>query len=287
MHDDSQGPESVPDIDIPESSADTPNEAPETHDNDEVVLAKEEGDVWQGLEKNTKEGAEFAKKIGAETFARQMVKDQLIRKAMDVEASMHEEGSEPWKLNCVWNELTPEGRTAFLNGNSLLWKLLAMVKTNLLPMVDIAENCWHFFKRKTYKPENLDIGDFKPEIVQMYCSLGLLECSEEEAKAIDTMAAKGLKVGAKAAKVLGWIALAIPGLEEVEPALKTLEKGAALAAKPAEWGAELMPEVRSEVKRQSVEVQKTRMEEHNKAGEDLEGDVNLPPVGPMDEAKAE
>lgn len=287
MSDNSQGPEVEDDvIDEPEATSDNSHgaESPEP-DNDEVVLDEKEGDVWEGLEKKTKEGAELAKKTGIEAYAKETIKNQLVGKAMAIEADMNVEGTEAWKLNFVWNELTPEGRAEFLKGNGLLWKMLVATKNNLLPMVNIAQNCWGYFKRKTYDAKNLSIGDFKPETIQMYCSLGLLECSEEEAKAIDGMAAKGLKIAAKGAKVLKWISLAVPAAEEFEPVFATAEKAAGLAAKPAEWAAALMPEVRNEVKRRSLEVQAARMSQHNYAVEDMGPEVPMAANGPMDEEK--
>ncbi len=286
MSDSNSGPEVDNDIDVPAAptgDSESTDTTSESGDNDDVTLNKQ--DVWKDLEGKTKAGAELAKKTGAEAYAKDVIKNQLVGKAMAIEADMNVEGTEAWKLNYVWNELTPEGRSEFLKGNSLIWKMLAMAKANTLPMLEMAENTWHFFKRKTYKPENLDIGDFTPAVVQMYCSLGLLECSEEEAKSIDEMAAKGLKVAATGAKVLGWIALAIPTLEPLKPVLDTVGKGAGLAAKPAEWASKLMTEVRAEVKRQSVEVQAARMAQHNAEAEAVGPEVTMKPTGPMDDQK--
>jgi hypothetical protein len=289
MSDSNSGPE-VPEVDndidvpaAPTGDSESTDTTSESGDNDGVTLNKQ--DVWKDLEGKTKAGAELAKKTGVEAYAKGVLKDQLVEKAMLIEDDMNVEGTEAYKLNFVWNELTPEGRSEFLKGNSLIWKMLAMAKANTLPMLEMAENTWHFFKRKTYNPENLDIGDFTPAVVQMYCSLGLLECSEEEAKSIDEMAAKGLKVAATGAKVLGWIALAIPTLEPLKPVLDTAGKAAGLAALPAEWAAKLMPEVRAEVKRKSVEVQAERVKQHNAAGQDLGKEVPIAAQGPMDYAK--
>lgn len=286
---DSQGsPEVDNDIDVPavEDPHDSASEDSEGADNDEVTLDNK--DVWDSLEKKTKAGAELAKKTGIEGWAKRTLQDQLVEKAMLIEEEMNKEGTDAYNIRYVWNEvLTPEGRSEFLKGNGLVMKVLTMLFTNLLPMVGMAFEGMHFINRTVNKhhPEKLSLKDFKPETIQIYCSLGLLECNEAEAKEVDQMAAKGLKLAANGAKVLKWASLLIPVAEELEPAFSTGEKGAKLLSKPAEWAGDLMPAVRSEVKRRSVEVDKARMEEHNKAGEDLGKEVPLTPKGPMDEAK--
>lgn len=288
MSDNSHGSEVADDVlDVPESTpSDTHGaESPEP-DNDEVVLDEKEGDVWKDLESKTKAGAELAKKTGALAYAENTIQTQLIERAMAIEEDMNKEGTEANKLKYVWEEaLTPEGRSEFLKGNTLIWKIFEAAKNGVLPMVNIAENVMHFFKRKTFDAKNLSITDFKPETIQIYCSLGLLECSEEEAKSIDEMAAKGLKIAAKGAKVLSWIALAIPAAEEFSPVLDKVAKGAAIIEKPAEWAANLMPGVRSEVKRRSVEVLQEQMAQHNEVGADVQPQVIIPANGPMDEQK--
>lgn len=252
-------------------------------DHDDVTLDGK--DPWKDLEGKAKAGVHLAEKTGALAYTEEVIKTQLVDAAMKIEGDMNTEGTEAYKLNYVWNELTPEGRSAFLAGNSLLWKVLKMAGKNAIPMLSIAQEAWGFFKRKTYKAQDLAISDFTPETVQVYCALGLLECSEAEAKQIDEMAAKALKVGAKGAKVLSLVALAIPGAEEFSPVFDKMAKGATLAEKPAEWAAKLMPQIRNEVKRRSVEVQATRMAQHNIAAADMGPEVPMAANGPMDDVK--
>lgn len=286
MSDNSHGPEVEDDvIDVPESTpSDTHGaESPEP-DNDEVVLDEKGGDVWKDLESKTKAGAELAKKTGALAYVETTIQTNLIEKAMLIEKEMNVEGTEAAKLKHVWEDvLTPEGRTAYLEGNSLLWKILAGLARGSFPLVNIAIEGMHFFNRKF--SELPAISNFQPETVQMYCSLGLFECSEEEAKNIDGMASKGLKIAAKGAKALSWVALAIPAAEEFSPVLDKVAKGAAIIEKPAEWAANLMPGVRSEVKRRSVEVLQEQMAQHNEVGADVQPQVIIPANGPMDEEK--
>jgi len=278
---DSEGPDVDLEIDLPEVPVEDSDGSGEA-DNDDVELNGE--DPWKGLEEKSKKTAEVAEKTGVLKVTEDVIKAQLVSSAMKIEGDMNTPGTEANKLRTVWNELTPEGQSEFLKGNSMIWKVLEVAIASPMAPITVMETAWKFFKRKAFSAENLKVSDFKPEKVQMYCSLGVLECSDEDAKNIDQMAAKSLKVIANTAKVAKWVAMVIPGAQEFSPVLDKAGKGAGLLEKPAEWAGNLMPEVRREVKRQSVEVEKARMEQHNQAAEDVP-EAQIPANGPMDDVK--
>lgn len=281
---DSEGPDVEIDVhEVPETADSTGTEASEA-DNDDVELNGE--NPWKDIEKNSKKAAEMAEKTGVLKVTEDVIKAQLVSSAMKIEGDMNTPGTEANKLRTVWNALTKEEKSEALEIEDVKWTIFkkALLDPVMTP-VNMVGDAGHYIKRKLFSPENLDIKDFNPQKIKMYCSLGLLECSEEDAKAIDQMAANNLKVIAKAANVAKWVALVIPPAEEFVPVIDKAGKAAAILQKPAEWAGNLMPDVRREVKRQSLAVEIKEFESHNNVAEDLSPEVIIPANSPMDGAE--
>ncbi len=232
-------PETAPETtETPETEASAPETTGEMPEGEQPEAEGESAEIFEGLDKGLEKTAkaEIAK----------TVENKLTENALKIQRQV-EAGGRLGRLAEVWNELSDEGKAAYLNSHTAFKEWL---KTSFDP----SRHARRLIKSAILPNKWLEVEDFPVMEVRSYVALGVLDCPETLAKAGDEEVVKfitGLKVATGLAKF--WL-----------PEVGVIEKPLAIAAILGKEMKEILPRVRARVRKEAVVVPITQKEEHDK-----------------------
>lgn len=270
MNTDPTGPEREDEPDIDDRDLPAPEGGePSTEDSERGGVDETlEGVELEAVDK-LKAAQTVAEKLAASGLIFGRARETLKARALTFRKRMELKPDSPYGLLMgLWNELTDEGKEAFLKGHTFVKDVLRKAFTPT-PFT-IAVEFRNFFHRQVLPSHFLKLRHFNPQEVRALVALGVLDCPEAMAHSIDGDAVRFLKIMNLGGKVAEF--LPVPGAAEAGAVVSGVAK---LGSVPAHWAEKLLPQVRVEVRAEIQAVNAAQAREHTAMAGGLNPPIEL------------
>lgn len=248
----------------PETEGSAPPPTPET-ESEEPETARDLGNDLQQIGKDL--DAAGIKPEAVKGFFAEKVQAAMVKQGIKaVEKMQGGKGKYP-SLAALWEELSDEGRQAYIKNKTSFWHSVRGAITPTL--FKVGGTIYTEGKVRILPQSWLDVEDFDDKEVKTLLALGALECPPSVQAAIDHELSGGLNKLEWLLKVLPFIA------PEAAPELEGVAKVLDYGVHGVKFLEEQLPAVRAEVKRRKMEVVAEVSQEHEAVAKDVNPPLDL------------